>query len=322
MGQRDIAAGKIFHDKKRFADLYNSIVFQGHQIIRPEELEVIRSESDIFVQSKEKSVKGIRRYRDVVMRWKEIIDLAILACEVQDSIHYAMPVRTILYDGLGYTEQMERLWKVHQTNGVKPTNEEFLSSFYKGDKLIPILTIVFYYGNKKWDGPINLYDMFDIPNDELGNILKEYVPNYWINLFDVQNSDISYQFRSDLQILVDMIRYRRDKSKLLRCIDENKDYFSNLDTDTYQAIQVFLNFTKEMKSKIKAADGKGRYNMCEALLEYYQDGVNEGTEQSMNAVIKTIHKYVPSKEKAVFEVIECLGVDKAAAQKHVDAYWD
>ncbi len=33
----------------------------------------------------------------------------------------------------------------------------------KGDRIKPVLTLVVYYGEKPWDGPLNLGDMLDIP---------------------------------------------------------------------------------------------------------------------------------------------------------------
>lgn len=38
MGQKDLAQSDYFNDKVRFADACNGILFQGKEIIRPEEL--------------------------------------------------------------------------------------------------------------------------------------------------------------------------------------------------------------------------------------------------------------------------------------------
>ena len=39
MGQRDLAQNEYFKDKLRFADVCNGILFQGREVIRPEELQ-------------------------------------------------------------------------------------------------------------------------------------------------------------------------------------------------------------------------------------------------------------------------------------------
>ena len=37
--------------------------------------------------------------------------LILLACENQDKVHYAMPVREMLYDSLDYIEQLKKISK-------------------------------------------------------------------------------------------------------------------------------------------------------------------------------------------------------------------
>ena len=34
----------------------------------------------------------------------------------------------------------------------------------KGTKIIPVVTLVLYTGRKKWDAPLSVYDMLDIPD--------------------------------------------------------------------------------------------------------------------------------------------------------------
>ncbi len=41
------------------------------------------------------------------------------------------------------------------------TEDEFLSRMKKDDKLNPVITVVFYYGEKIWDGSRCLHDMFE-----------------------------------------------------------------------------------------------------------------------------------------------------------------
>ncbi|MBM6801946.1 hypothetical protein H6B07_04535 [Mediterraneibacter glycyrrhizinilyticus] len=62
--------------------------------------------------------------------------------EAQDKIHYAMPVRNMVYDSLDYAEQVRIVQKGHK--GRYATSEEFLSGFGKEDKIYPVITLVFY----------------------------------------------------------------------------------------------------------------------------------------------------------------------------------
>ena len=57
--------------------------------------------------------------------------------------------------------------------------EEYLSRFRKEDRIYPVITLVFYYDVKKWDGAVELYDMFRLDASMKKEILiKDYLPNY------------------------------------------------------------------------------------------------------------------------------------------------
>ena len=209
-------------------------------------------------------------------------DLAVLACEAQNEIHYAMPVRNMTQDGISYTEQIRLLWqqrKKERGNGRqtrKMTGAEYLSRFGKDDRIFPIITLVFYYDVKKWDGAVDLYDMFRI-NEELKDekILEKYIPNYRINLIDAGNMEHLEQFHTDLQQVFGMLKCRREKEKLQKYIQENRNYFENVDVETYQAVRVFLQ-SETMLKEIPVMEKEEKINMCQAMEEWYADAVREG----------------------------------------------
>lgn len=209
-------------------------------------------------------------------------DLAVLACEAQNEIHYAMPVRNMTQDGISYTEQIRLLWqhrKKERGNGRqtrKLTGAEYLSRFGKDDRIFPIITLVFYYDVKKWDGAVDLYDMFRI-NEELKDekILEKYIPNYRINLIDAGNMEHLEQFHTDLQQVFGMLKCRGEKEKLQEYIQENRNYFENVDVETYQAVRVFLQ-SETMLKEIPVMEKEEKINMCQAMEEWYADAVREG----------------------------------------------
>ena len=68
MSKGHTAVNEFLENKVRYADFFNGSLFQGQQMILPEELEVIKGESDILVEDKEESTTEVHRYRDIVMR--------------------------------------------------------------------------------------------------------------------------------------------------------------------------------------------------------------------------------------------------------------
>ncbi len=193
MSRGDVAIRTWISDKKRFADLFNAIVFQGNQVVRSEELEFADSESDILMEDKNGKMKAVQRYRDVIMKWSDHTELMFFACENQSFVHYGMPIRMMLYDSLSYMEQMRELWgnrkPVGETYPEKENSmvrEEYLSRFQKTDRLRPVISLVLYYDLKTWDASIDLYHMFpEKIQKKYGDVLQKYISNYRMNLIDL-----------------------------------------------------------------------------------------------------------------------------------------
>lgn len=227
-----------------------------------------------------------------------VCDLA--ACEEQAKVHYAMPVRNMLYDSLSYVEQMKQLWEIHKKEEL--TEEEFLSKFRKEDTLVPVITIVFYYGEAKWDGSKELYEMFskELRKDE--KLLKKYIANYKINLVDAGHLEEQESFKTDLQKVLGMLQYRKSKTDLVRYVNENGDYFRNVDESTYHVIREFLHSDKMWKKEIKLKGGEEKVNMCRALEELYNDGISEGERSHLLKLIRV----KLDKGKSVEEIADAL----------------
>ena len=104
---------EVLSDNEIFADLFNGALFGGNQIIRPNML-AKENEKKILRAGKEGGRHIIlRRIRDVqkLSLLGEGCLAVILAAEGQRTVHYAMPVRCMLYDGIDYTGQVERITK-------------------------------------------------------------------------------------------------------------------------------------------------------------------------------------------------------------------
>ena len=68
MGQGNAAVKQWMSNRNRFADLFNAIVFQGEQVVLPEELEMTETETDLLLKEKSGTIKEVQRHRDIAMR--------------------------------------------------------------------------------------------------------------------------------------------------------------------------------------------------------------------------------------------------------------
>ncbi len=72
-----------------------------------------------------------------------------------------------------------------------------------------------------------------------------------------------------------MLKYRGEKEKLQRYMQENRDYFGQVDVETYQALGAFLYSGKKLKEVVDSGEEE-QIDMCKALDDIYADGVKDG----------------------------------------------
>ena len=277
MGKHDIPINIWLSDKARFADLYNGAVCDGETFFQAEDLTKIDTKQNLTLKDQENNDIHIQRFRDITMQATDGTRLILLACENQDKIHYAMPIREMLYDSLDYIEQLKNIAKKNRAEKDYQNSAEFLSGFKQSDRLSPIIPLVFYYGDEEWNTNQDLHSLLNLSSETFERF-KEYIPNYKINLIDARELAEKNCLRTDLQQILGMLKYKRDKVNLLNYIHENHIYFENLDEDSYYAAKAFLGTDLQLKNP----DYKeGSFDMCKALDDFYQDGVNEGIEQGI-----------------------------------------
>ena len=120
-------------------------------------------------------------------------------------------------------------------------------------------------------------------------LIKDYLLNYKINLLDAGNvEDVSW-FRTDLQQVFGMLKCRGEKEKLQRYMQENRDYFGQVDVETYQALGAFLHSGKKLKEVVDSGEEE-QIDMCKALDDIYADGEKAGRTQEKLIIITRMIK--------------------------------
>ena len=150
----DTVLKNYWNDNEQFADIFNAVLFEGKQVIKPEELENEDTEESAILMHRDyaESIKASRDNMKVSKKSTAYgIKLVMLGLESQEQIHYAMPLRIMGYDYGTYKKQYDSNAKQYQkSDGLD--EEEYLSRMKRTDKFTPVITIVVYYGEKPWDG--------------------------------------------------------------------------------------------------------------------------------------------------------------------------
>lgn len=191
----------FWRQNERFADLFNAVIFQGKEVLKPEMLQEMDTDMSGIIQFRDYE-ESLMRIRDVVKKAAFGIEFAVLGIESQQRTHYAMPLRTLLYDGMGYLKEYQEITRSRKRERRSGTAGEFLSGMSKEDRLHPIITLVVCYSENAWDGPMSLKDMVVEMPEEIGRIFSDYR----MNLIEVRESDRYVFHNEDVRTVFDISR--------------------------------------------------------------------------------------------------------------------
>lgn len=181
MAEKDITE-KILEDYNDvFADIVNNLIFHGQTVVHDDELENSKDKS----QYKADDTKMHEQERDTCKFWKNFnIRIALFGIENQTEREKYMPFRTIGYDGASYRSQL----------------------LQDPIECYPVITLVLYFGTKRWSKYRSLSDICDVPEE-----LKPYFNDYRINVFEIAylSDEQVAGFKSDFRIVADYFVQKR-----------------------------------------------------------------------------------------------------------------
>ena len=274
MGTKDSKAKEYLSDNTRFSEICNYVLFDGEKVIKPEDLKECDTTEVL-------SVFGIDKKQIVKQKWRDLLKsvsvkhtgqmyVILIGAEAQTDIHYAMPVKTMIYDALNYGEQVNEAKKRHRKNRDYRSSDEFLSGFTLDDKLTPVITITLYLGTTQWDGPRSLAEMMP----QMDERILPFINDYRINLLNpLEITDFS-KFETGLRPLFELLKNASDEEKLNDLIT-NDETFTRVDVETVAAINLFVG------TDIKYDEKEEVVNMCKAWDDHKKLGIQEGIQQGL-----------------------------------------
>lgn len=249
MAEKDIAEKTLEAYNDVFADIVNVLLFNGEQHVREDELE----DETPLTQYKADG-KLHEQERDVAKFWKNsTVRIALYGFENQTVIDGNIPLRVISYDGAAYRAQLlEKEKKPHY----------------------PVVTLVLYFGEKRWNRPRSLHECLDIPEE-----LKPYVSDYKVNVFEIAwlTPEQVQLFRSDFKYVADYFVQMR----------MNHDYVPSPDVvPRVREVLTLLGILTgddrfEEAANLKFYDGNGGKHMSEFLDRIISNGEKRGHEQGL-----------------------------------------
>lgn len=309
MGKKDNATKNYMMDNLHFADAFNFFLYGGRNIIKPENLIELDTAELTIPYSDSYTDKGTSKYRDVfkhaTIKQDQKATYVLLGIENQSEVHYAMPIRNMLYDAMNYSKQAEEISKRHRKNKDLGTDAEFLSGFKKEDKLHPVITLVIFWSPEKWDGPRTLHEMLDASENELLNFVSDYKLNI-VAPEEIKNNDFE-KFNSPLAEVLQYVKFSDDIEELEAVLNEN-DRFRRLDRESADLINVVTNSRMEYEKGTEVVD------MCQAILDLKKNSYEDGSYASK---VEDVRKVMLKLQYTPTEAMDFLDIPKESQDKYM-----
>ena len=266
----------------------------------------IQFDRKISIIFDENSQEVQQKYRDVlkqcVLKENEQATYIILGIEDQTDIHYAMPVKNLIYDAMHYGKQVSQTGKKHRdTKELK--GAEFLSGFAKSDHLKPVVTLTIYFGAQKWDAPRALSEMFE----EIPPEILKYTNDYRLNLIVPEEIKDFAKFSSELRNVLQFIAGSNDVAAIRQFARD--DSFSKLHRDTVQLINECTNI------KIPISEGEQEVNVCKGLEDY---AAEVAAEAAIHASIEAWQDVNIPKEEILSRIMQKYQLDEKTAADYYE----
>ncbi|MCM1122617.1 MAG: transposase [Eubacterium sp.] len=273
-----------------FADIFNYYIYGGRQVIRPEQLIERDSTKIALPYGTDGAVVPVQKFRDVQKLYAAMTDgkmqYVLYGAENQAEIHYAMAVKNNLYDALEYAGQVEEAARSHRREMKRQKEEnragafedkkipnvgEFLSGFWKEDRLLPSITVTIFFGSEEWDGPLSLFDMMEISDPDL----LASMDNYHVRLIAPAHmvDEEIMKFQSSLREVMFFIKYSKDQENLRRILDANEKRFREVERRAIDVIEAITN------AGIKYDEDEEAVDVCQAIQEMRKESLREGVKE-------------------------------------------
>ena len=288
MGQKDKVEKLLEDYPDVFADIINVFVYQGKQVVKPEELIT----TDVRSQYKASDNTLHEEERDTLKEWNNGKGQRVLfGLENQTRKDKKMPLRVIAYDGASYRSQM-----------LKKKSKEFCK----------VITLVLNFGQSQWREDKELEEVIKNKSGE-----ENLFQNYRINVFNIAylSDEQVEMFQSDFGIIADYFVKRQQGYKVI----ENHKPIKHID-EMLKFMSIFAEDERFLKLNLNGKK-EGEITMCTILDAAEQRGISRGISQGKtigeDATLKLVKILIANNQ---IKQIERIYEDREYRQQLMEKY--
>ena len=175
---------------------------------------------------------------------------------------------------------------------------EFISGIRKTDRFLPVVTLVLYYGEEAWDGPMCLHDMLDIPEE-----IKKYINDYRLNIIQIKDNNLQLHNEKNkdlfkiMSIIYDIKKSKEERREELRKYEESRKISESVVDVVVATTNIQIKYNKEGERKV-----------CTLWDEVRQEGRQEGKAWAQYEAIENL---MDSLNLSVEEAMEALKIPES-----------
>ena len=279
MNSMDIESKKFLGQPKNFVSIFNALLFDGKQVLKPEYLKDENSELVMNVSSK---------HVDIIKRYEDGTYLDLFVIESQSYVDPSMVARVMEYESIARMRYIRQNFKKHVPMHTR---------------LPMILTVVLYVGESKWNAAKKLSEL------EMFNEFK-------LNLIELNTNHKYNTGEKATQDFFDLLRmiYRKQilKEDLDREFNRDALYFAYVVTKNKELLNVYQKSEKGDVKVCRALDEMFEESTNKGI----QMGIKQGIERGVkNTQIKIAIKMLVRNNQTLEEISEIVGLDLDALRE-------
>ena len=257
--KNDIVLKDFFKNPRYFADLVNVILYSGLPVIDPKYLNIYDSEISTVIKD-HSFIKEIELRRDIVFKYSNRNDSKLIGIENQKQNDRFMLFRCMSYDSILYQRQI---------NNLSNDNE-----------LMKVSSAVINWGEYRWQNCDNLYDFFKVQDIE--KISTSNFSILVVNVLDIDYHLFKEKKNYDLIKTIQLIYKFKGKPKKLKGLVIDREIAIIAASIVNEENEVLKNIILEQGEKV---------DMCESLMNFYNQGINLGVNKETLQKTKQIFKH-------------------------------
>lgn len=312
--EKDITTNSLIENNDVFADIANVNIFGGQMMIKQDDLESV----PIDASYKDLKGKHHRLFRDTLKKVKNIGGcIAFLGYESQTEINNVMPVRNM---GYNYTVYMKQIQDITAGNN---RNRHSVSAkvIHDDQKLMPVATFILYFGQGKWEKPLALMDILDIPEKDK-EFWKVFIDDFKIKVIHMadQSVKIREKYQSDYRIIADYLAYRKSKEDLNIYLRKDRRKLIHVEQllDMLHALSGDRRFGIMKEQYLTIEDKEECNNMCLLLDMCEEEGIQKGMQKGILLAAQVIRLNSGGKDEN--EISRELGADLSVVEDILSSF--